>query len=261
MSNIIPISPKTFSDKTWKKVPDFRFALEEISCPLGLQEIPRIVADIPFGFVKSDKGFSISGILGLQKNRNLFVGNDGQWHGRYVPAHFRAYPFLLAKNETVEGQLVFCIDQASELVSESNDNVLFFDGQGVLSPQLKDILQFLEKIHSNTVAAENICAIFNGHNLLIPWELKFEVGDRIHQVDGLFCIDETTLNKLPDSDFLALRDSGALLIAHCQLLSMQHVNDLIKRMHLLDQPNTTEVADEIGFGIPSSDGNISFDGI
>lgn len=261
MSNIIPISPTTFRDKSWKKVTDYRFAIEEISCALGLQEVPRVVADMPTGFVKSGEGFSLIGILGLKNGRNLFVGNTGWWHGRYIPALFRSYPFLLAKNESVNDQLVFCINQASGLIAESGEYVEFFDAQGELSVELKEILHFLEDLRINTLAAERISTAFNDHNLLVPWELKFEIAEKTHQIEGLFCIDEAALNKLPDEDYLALRDSGALLIAHCQLLSMQHVDDLIQRMQLLAQSETSEMAEELRFGIPESDGNISFDGI
>lgn len=260
MSDIIPISATTLSDKSWKKVPNFGFAIKEISCALGLQEIPRVVADMPVGFVKSASGFSIIGILGLQSNRNLFVGNTGRWHGRYIPALFRAYPFLLARNESLEDQLVFCVNQASGLVAENNENVPFFDSSGELSTELKEILPFLEDLHSNTFAAQKMSALFNDHNLLIPWDLNFELAGETQHVQGLFCIDEAALNKLPDADYLALRDCGALLIAHCQLLSMQHVSDLIQRMHLLTKPESPDIPDELGFGVPVSDGNISFDG-
>jgi hypothetical protein len=42
-------------------------------------------------------------------------------------------------------------------------------------------------------------------------------------VTGLYRIDEAVLNALENEDFLTLRQSGALLVADAQLLSMNQI--------------------------------------
>jgi len=35
-------------------------------------------------------------LLGLEKGKNAYVRPSGQWQARYIPAHIRRYPFVLA---------------------------------------------------------------------------------------------------------------------------------------------------------------------
>ena len=51
--------------------------------------------------------------------------------------------------------------------------------------------------------------------------VKKESGEQ--QIAGLFQVDEAALNQLPGEALLELRETGALLMAHCHLLSMQHL--------------------------------------
>jgi len=62
----------------------------------------------------------------------------------------------------------------------------------------------------------------------------------MRKIEGLYKIDEGILNNLADSDFLKLRSSAALVPAHCQLISMQLLPELIK----LDQAYSDLVASE-----------------
>ncbi len=45
-------------------------------------------------------------------------------------------------------------------------------------------------------------------------------------MEGLFRIDEAALNQLPAEAPIELRNTGALLCAYCQLLSIQHLQTL-----------------------------------
>jgi len=51
--------------------------------------------------------------------------------------------------------------------------------------------------------------------------LKTGTGEQ--QIAGLFRTDEAALNQLPGEALLEVRQAGALPLAYCQLLSMQHL--------------------------------------
>jgi hypothetical protein len=61
------------------------------------------------------------------------------------------------------------------------------------------------------------------HQLIQHWPIKLQTTAGEQAVEGLFRIDETALNQLPAEALLELRNTGALLCAYCQLLSMQHL--------------------------------------
>ena len=52
-------------------------------------------------------------------------------------------------------------------------------------------------------------------------KLKTDAGEQA--INGLFQIDEAALNQLSADALLDVRNAGALPIAYCQLLSMQHL--------------------------------------
>jgi hypothetical protein len=61
------------------------------------------------------------------------------------------------------------------------------------------------------------------HKLVKPWPVKLKTESGETMVEGLHCIDETALNALPPDALLELRNTGALALAYCQLLSMQNL--------------------------------------
>ncbi len=64
------------------------------------------------------------------------------------------------------------------------------------------------------------------HQLIQPWPIKLQTTAGEQAVEGLFRIDEAALNQLPAEALIELRNTGALLCAYCQLLSMQHLQTL-----------------------------------
>ena len=142
MPNIQVINPVAFNGKFWKEVPDFKFTASDNLCPLTSQELPGAMLDMPIGFVKNGNEIGIVAVLGLFPDHNLFVNEEGRWLGRYVPAAYRSYPFLLARNPDVEDQLVFCIDADSGLITEDDSKETFFDSDGSISKRLKELANF-----------------------------------------------------------------------------------------------------------------------
>lgn len=261
MTDILPISPATFKTKRWKKVPNYLFAVKDSFCILSMQEIPRAVVDMPIAFIKSDDHYSLIAILGLHEGRNLYVDASGRWQGRYVPALLRAYPFVLAKNESVADQLVLCINEASGLITDDEKHTAFFDEDGELSAELQKLVPFLEAMYSNRIATDKLCALLEKYDLISPWNIEVEFEGGPHRINGLFGINEEALNGLPDDDFLVLREQGALPIAYCQLLSMQHIKNLIARVETNAKSGANLLSDELGFDSFAEEGNISFDSL
>jgi hypothetical protein len=57
------------------------------------------------GFVKQGEDYqlvSLIPLVGLEKDRNLYVALKGRWLSEYAPATLRCYPFILADHKENE---------------------------------------------------------------------------------------------------------------------------------------------------------------
>src|SRR5690606_13482573 len=117
MAELTVISREQHADKRWKRYTSYSFAAGDAVVALVAQELPRACLSLPLGFVKTEAGFQVVAVQGLQPGRNLWVAPDGRWLGGYVPAAYRGYPFVLANTE--DGKRVLCVRPDSGLVNES----------------------------------------------------------------------------------------------------------------------------------------------
>ncbi|MDP3516081.1 MAG: SapC family protein [Pseudohongiella sp.] len=220
------LSPQTHGDKYWKRATGYHFASKDAIAPLSLIELSRVILSLPIGFVANDHGYVLVAVQGLNQQSNLLVDSNGRWKVPHVPACYRTYPFQLAT--TADQQLVVCFDVDSNLLSTDGSGERFFDEMGVPSDAVKELTQFLQQVYAGRIQADRVCKVFKELELIKPWEITINSDEGVAQnVEGLFCINEAKLNALDANDLLALRNAGALAIAYCQLLSMQHIASLV----------------------------------
>lgn len=221
MSDYQVISRERHSTQRWQRYTNHAFAAADAVCPLTQAELSKAAMCLPIAFIEQDGGFFPAAVLGLQPGQNLLVAPDGRWLGNYVPAAVRSYPFRLAP--TSDGQQVLCVDEGSGLVAPANNGEVFFNEAGEPGEVLLGILDFLKQVEASRLATMTACAALQKHQLIRPWpvSLKSESGEQ--QVGGLFKVDEAALNVLSAEALLELRDAGALALAYCQMLSMQHL--------------------------------------
>lgn len=221
MPNYQAISSERHAQQRWSRYAGYGFAAKDALISLVAAELTKATMSMPIGFTAKADGFTPVAVLGLEPGKNLFVAQNGTWAGSYIPATFRAYPFLLAKTENGNG--VLCIDEDSGLVGTGPASESFFTEDGQPSPAIKEILNFLTMIEQSRLATVAACAALQKHKLISPWPitLKTEAGEK--QIGGLFQIDEAALNALSAEDLIEVRNAGALPLAYCQLLSKQHL--------------------------------------
>jgi len=143
---IVPISLSGFGNKRFKRYDSYAFAAKDAIVPLAVRELPRAAMVMPIAFVQADEGFVPVAVQGLSPGKNLFVALDGRWVGRYVPAAYRGYPFLLAN--TPEGKQVLCFENSSGLLSD-NEGEPFFEGNQP-TKAVNDVLNFLNQVSATS---------------------------------------------------------------------------------------------------------------
>lgn len=262
MPNYIAVSRAKHANLRWSGPTRFDFAARDAIVPLVAQEFPRAQLCMPIAFVAQGDGFSPVAVLGLQAGRNLFVAADGRWlDGCYIPAMYRGYPFALAAG--ADGQQVLVCAEDSALISETA-GAAFFDAQGNPDPAVQAVLDFLAQVQQNRAVTERICSALAQYGLIQPWPISLQMEGDARRVEGLFRIDETALNALPAESLAALHQVGALPVAYCQLLSMQHLPQLGK-LNAAQQASvrlqSAAAAGEPGQGFLDGSDTISFGGL
>ncbi len=224
MSNYHPVDRNNYAHKCWKRHNSYSFSAQDAVAALVAQELPKAQLSLPIAFIKVDDNFTPAAVQGLKPGKNLFVAPNGRWLAGYTPATYRQYPFLLANTD--DGRQVLCVDEDSGLVTDGPEGEAFLNEDGTPSPTVADVMNFLQQVEANRKVTIRICAALQESDLIQPWPIKVQTDEGEQNIDGLFRIDEAALNVLPADAFIKLRDSGALLVAYCQLLSMQHLATL-----------------------------------
>lgn len=167
-------------------------------------------------------------MLGLRARENLFVGDNGDWLGEYVPAFVRRYPFVLA--ELSGPALAVCIDEAFPGLGDQEGEPLF-DAQGNNTPFLQNALDFLNLYQQEYRRTEAFCRRLEQAGLLTEMNARADLVDgRSFTVGGLLVVDEKKLMALPDAAALSLFRSGELHLVSLHLASLANMKELVDRM-------------------------------
>lgn len=221
MPNFQAISLSRHGQKFWQRHSGYAHAAHEAVAPLVVEEMPKATLVMPLAFVEESGAYTLVAVLSLLPGKSLFVSENGSWAGDYVPAAFRSYPFRLARNEA--GQQVLCVDEESGMVGDGPNGERLFNEDDTPAKPMLDILNFLNHVEQSRVLTAAACAVLNKHNLIRPWSITLKTDSGEQAINGLFQVDETALNQLSAEALFEVRNAGALPIAYCQMLSMQHL--------------------------------------
>lgn len=259
--NLKPVTFDRYGEKSWERPNNYNFSKGDVIAALGATEITKTMMGTAVAFVPENENFIPVAVQGINQGQNLMVDQNGRWREVYVPAIYRSYPFRLASNE--EGKHFLCVDENSGLVKNNkNGYEPFFEDSNKLSEHTNNAFQVLVDIERDRLLSVKICEALNYANVIEPWPLTVETKGEKKEILGLFRISEEKLNSLEPEKFAELREGGALLLAYCQLLSMQHIQKLGKlawqeaeASEVQNKPSTAE------FSLSNETGTLSFDNL
>ncbi len=267
VSKLIAISPQSHGALRWRKPSNFLFTRSDHLMLIGLDEVCKAAMGMPAGFIKLEEKFVLMGILGLRNNENLVVDDSGRWLAAHIPHALLGYPFRMARLEANRFQI--CIEEGSELVRKADDLPAeapgwqpFFDEADEPATGLAEKMSHMQNHALQLAAAEVATAKLAELDLLKEWQIVTGDKDSPTRVRGLYATDEQRLAELPGDSLAELRDAGALMLAHAQLLSAFHMPSLIRIANLRwKQAGEAKQERELDFGEATDPGNISFDNL
>ncbi len=224
---LVPVNRDRHAGKKIRDITNFNFAAKFHIAYVTMHEFARAAATYPVVFVedKSRDTFRPVALLGLQEGENLFIAADGKWEASYVPAIVRRHPFMLA-DSGVEGQFTICVDEGSELLSDTEGRAMF-DDQGQPTQVIENVKRYLSELQQMDALTRAFTQAMTELNMLTPLSLRVrESADRVKNIGGCWVINEERLNGLSDERFLALRAKHYLPAIYAQLISLGQIERL-----------------------------------
>ena len=224
---VVPINQERHAKKRIKQVEGFQFASQFHIAYVTVQEFVRAAAIYPLVFIEDkDKDiFRPVALLGLDAGENLFVSPEGKWSASYIPAIIRRYPFALTKVGD-EGRFVVCLDEDSELLSDTEGEPLF-DDAGQPTKVIDNVKRYLTELQQMDLATDQFVKFLAEHNLLVPLNMRVRQSDRVKNISGCYVINEERLNNLSDELFLEIRKRRYLGPIFGQLTSLAQIERLV----------------------------------
>jgi len=262
MTKFNPITVEQFANKTWRRNTNYSFAADTNILPVMAIELAKIASAMPLGFVEIEGHFELIAITAWQPGTNFYVSETGNWLREYLPAILCAYPFRLIKPQDHD-DFILSIDEESGLVGGPLQGELFYNVDGSPSQPIKEMLAFLVQIEQSKTVTQLAVNALQEADLIQPWPLSLQNGDKVVTSKGLFQVNEIALNTLPGEEFLALRNAGALSVAYAQMLSMNQFSMLNivnqKKMQLQTQQIQQGKAEgDLQIGVDLGDFKFSF---
>lgn len=225
---MVPVNKDIHAHKKILEVSSFEFAWQLHIAYVTLQEFTRCASIYPIVFLedKAQNAFRPVVLLGLNIGRNLFVDSAGRWQASYIPAVIRRYPFALAPGGT-EGQFVVCLDEASDLVSDTEGAALF-DASGAPTQVIENVKRYLSELQQMEASTNEFCAFLATHNMFTPLNLSVRESGAVKNIAGCYVINEERLNNLSDELFLAIKNQRFLAPVYAHLISLAQTERLVK---------------------------------
>lgn len=231
MSSWVAISKTEHARKYWLQKDGYAFAAKQQTVPVLQAELPKLIPHYVLGFLPNQmEQYELVALLGIGRDKNLYVTQQNQWLGNYVPAVLRSFPFALHADQT--GKKVLCID--IEYLSDDSTGKPLFEEGGDLSKESMQILNFISQCEYNRQATLAGCKALADAGLIEAWPIAIQRnGADAVNISGLYRVNEEELNKLDDQSFKRLRDTCALTIAYAQMFSSAQIEQLVQRVELL----------------------------
>ena len=223
---VVPVNKERHANKKVKPSSDFRFASDFHIAYVTTHEFARAAAIYPVVFLedKQNDSYRPVALLGLDAGENLFVDEQGQWSGSYIPAIIRRYPFALVK-ATDADQYIVCVDEASALLNDSEGAALF-DEAGQPTQAIENVKRYLGELQQMDQITSEFSSFLVQNNLLTPLNMRVNAANQVRNITGCYVINEERLNNFSDAKFLEVRQKGYLPAIYSHLISLSQIERL-----------------------------------
>tara|TARA_R110000868_G_scaffold218576_2_gene469388 strand:+ start:310060 stop:310824 length:765 start_codon:yes stop_codon:yes gene_type:complete len=217
------LNTEAHSDLKFTPVTEYSHAKNLGNAILLGHEFMQAAKEYPIVFVKNATGsWDAVALLSLNAETNLYVGQNGEWLGNYIPAVYRRYPFILSKSSD-QKDFTVCFDQKSKCFDKKKGEALF-DKKGEQTQTMKNIVNFLNEFQMNLELTNMFMKKMESLDLLKDIEGTFTMkdGEKI-TLRGMWVIDEPKLAELEEKTVSELFKSGMLAWMQFHIMSLSNL--------------------------------------
>jgi hypothetical protein len=207
---------------------NYGFAAEVNSVPLMAVEFPQAVNEYAIVFGGSEADPTPAAILGVRGNENLFLGDNGLWQAKYIPAFVRRYPFVFSHTEE---KFVLCVDEGFSGFNREGRGHRLFNDDGSPTAYVDGILKFLQDYQTHFLATQRFCNKLRELGLLEPMsaQLTLQSGPAL-SLGGFMGISRERLKSLPGEALAELAKTDELELIYMHLHSLRNFDRLRDRL-------------------------------
>jgi hypothetical protein len=226
---VVPISKQKHADWSVKSGTDYDFARQINSVPLMAVEFLSAAAEYAIVFAGTEDEVMPILILGIEQN-NLYLGEDGKWQGKYIPAFIRRYPFVFSSTDD-GGKFTLCIDEDFSGCNQEGRGERLFDSQGEQTQYLNNVLGFLQEYQAHFQRTQLFCQRLKEYNLLEQVQAQFTLpsGEQ-RSLTGFMRVNRDRLKELTDEQIIALARSEELELIYIHLHSLRNLSGITERL-------------------------------
>jgi hypothetical protein len=200
--------------------------------PLSYTEFGAACRDYPIAFIAAQDGrnYVPMAVLGLEKEQNLFVTDEGAWDaGVYLPAYVRRYPFCMSR-VTVDGkeqaERIACVEKRA--INDKGE--MLHDASGNPTQLWEERKKLLFDYENDLVRSDEMARTIAGLGLLETFTMQAvpNQGQPI-SMTGMYRVAEQKLGALAPEKLKELTQNGILARVYAHLISLSNFGRLLDR--------------------------------
>lgn len=225
--NVVALQDKRHLNYSIELKGDYSFAQNTNAVYLSLVEFTKTSKEYPIVFAGKEDNLLPVALLGLEKDKNLFLNKYAHWNAEYIPAYVRRYPFILANNDK---DFTVCIDESYEGINQAGRGEKLFDADGQQSAYLKRMVGFLKQYQSEHQSTLSFIRMLNEYDLLESMNANVELNSGVKvSLTGFKIVSRKRLKELDTDKLSHLMKTDVLEKIYTHLISLENFNQLMER--------------------------------
>ena len=263
-----PVNPERHGQLQLSSAPDYRYCAHELVTPFVSGEMWQVAGEFITVFPLAADGLPLA-ILGNEAGTNSYVGDGAPgsppWWGRYVPAHLRRYPFILAPRAPEAGdapdqqRYTLCLDADAPQLGTVQGRPLF-SADGQPAELLQEVQQALMGLQQDWAITQALVQQIDAAGLLVERPLTLpRTGREPVAFNGFRVVDQAKLRSCRPELLAALASTRALDLVYAHIGSLSNVQDgLLSKKADTRQPVPALQDTDIDALLASDDGIFKF---
>jgi hypothetical protein len=226
----VPVSPARHGKHSVEVGGTYAFSAGVNAVPLMAVEILRAATEYAVVFTAVGDDVMPAVVLGVKGDQNLYLGPDGHWNAKYIPAFIRRYPFVFAAS--ADGKtLTLCVDEAYPGVNTKGSGARLFDDDSKPTPYVERVLTFLKEYQAHFVRTQAFGKRLKEYGLLEPMQAKVTTpAGTTLSLTGFLAVSRAKLRDLSGEQLSALAKTDELELLYLHLYSMRNFADVKDRL-------------------------------